>query len=96
MSKRSYILACWRPTGSFVLWAREHVHGYDYVVVDETGEVQPDEDRTPFDIGFDADAYTECDLTKAQGDAAIMVARSAASREVWWRYAKRLMEGKVA
>jgi len=67
------------------------VDGRDFMVIDWNGVVIPDARDRRYVGGYTANDCVERRLTQAQVDAAHMVARSATSREVWYRYAKRVM-----
>jgi len=96
MTEDQYILAyCQHGAGSdkFSLWLRREAS--DYLTVGWAGRVI----RTPlynpgYSTRFDPNTYVEWELTQAQGQAAIMVARSV-PENAWYRYAKRLMKGKL-
>jgi len=98
MTEDQYILVyCRRGAVSdkFSLWL--HRGTSRYPTINWNGLVtDPTVYHPGYNADFNADVYTECSLTKVQADAAIMVARSATSRKIWERYARRLMEGKVA
>jgi len=97
MTRDQYILVyCRRGWASdkFSLWLRRGA--LDYLTVSWHGTaIDAPLSRCGYRGGFDPDFHTQCKLTKVQGDATIMVARSAPSHKAWYRYAKRLMKGKL-
>jgi len=88
-----HVLVYCRLDKDYSLWVCTEVR--DFVLVSWAGEVAVTASGYPHK-GFDPARFKQVDLTQAQGQAAIMVARSAASREVWWRYAERIMGGELS
>jgi len=90
-----YILVQWRRGAvgdKFSLWLRRGAA--DYLIINWGGYLmQRPLDDNAYETGFKSPRYGEHELTLAQGEAAIMVARTVSSPEVWTRYAERIARG---